>query len=111
MISKSEITLRTSLRNKKSCEEKYLLKKKWLIIILKGFIKHSVIGQNPTLLFFFLSFIGLLYECFPLLIKVSVDFEKLIRFRRQAFIVDKNVENLKILKEMFGQKLVAFIKF
>ena len=42
---------------------------------------------------------------------MSVDFEKLIRFRRQAFIVDKNVENLKILKEMFGQKLVAFIKF
>ena len=39
--------------------------------------------------------------------KAFVNFEKLIRFYRQAFIIYKNGENLKILKEIFSQKLIV----
>ena len=49
-----------------------------------------------------------MYECFSsFFIKAFVNFEKLIRFHRQAFIKYKNGENLKILKEVFRQKLIV----
>ena len=38
---------------------------------------------------------------------VFENFEQLIRFHRQAFIVYKNGENLKSLIEIFRQKLIA----
>ena len=44
--------------------------------------------------------------CF-FVIKAFVSFEKLIRFHRQAFIVYKNAENLKILIEIIRQKLLV----
>ena len=91
-----------SLRNKKNDHIKIII-----IIILNGFIKQPVIEQGPT----FLSF-SFLNDCcmsifFSFLIKVFAGFEKLIRFYRQAFIVYKNGENLKMLIEMFCQKLVV----
>ena len=43
---KVKITMWTSLRNKRSCEQKDLLKKNCLIIILKGLIKQSVIKHT-----------------------------------------------------------------
>ena len=39
--------------------------------------------------------------------KTLVNFEKLIRFHRQAFIIYKNRENLKVLTEIFRQELVV----
>ena len=57
-----------------------------MIIILKGIIKQPVIKQIRT----FIS-LSVLYECFfSFLIKGCVNFEKLVRFRRQAFIVYEN---------------------
>ena len=50
----------------------------------------------------------LLHKCFfSFLIKVFANFEKLIRFHWQAFIVYKNGENLKMLIEIFCQKLIV----
>ena len=40
--------------------------------------------------------------------KAFVSFKKLIRFHRQAFIVYRIGENLKIPIEIFGQKLIVF---
>ena len=86
------------MRSKKSCKQKDMFWKKLLIIIFKGFIKQPVIKQSPTFFSFFRHW--LLYECyFPFLIKAFADFEKLIRFHRQAFIVYKNGENLKIFRQ------------
>ena len=49
----------------------------------------------------------LLHKCFfSFLIKAFANFEKLIRFYRQVFIVYKNAENLKILIEIFCPKLL-----
>ena len=49
-----------------------------------------------------------LQKCFcPFLIKLFANFEKLIRFHWQAFIVYKNGENLKMMIEMFNQKLMV----
>ena len=44
---------------------------------------------------------------FSFLMKAFVNLEKLIRFHPQAFITYKNGENLKILKEIFCQKLIV----
>ena len=41
---------------------------------------------------------------FSFLIKAFANLEKLIGFHQQSFIIYKNGENLKILKEMFRQK-------
>ena len=46
-------------------------------------------------------------DFFSFLIKAFVNFEKFIRFHRKAFIVYKNGENLKILKEIFHKKLIT----
>ena len=50
-----------------------------------------------------------MFLSFP--IKLYVNLEKLIRFHRQAFIMYENGENLKILKEMFCQKLWSLTLF
>ena len=80
--------------------------KKWLIIILKGFIKQPVIKHSPT----FLSF-SFLIDCyisvFSFSLSMLANFEKFIRFHRQAFTVYKNGENLKILIEIFCQKPIV----
>ena len=56
----------------------------------------------------FFFFDWALYECFfSFLVKAFVNFEKLVRFHRQAFIVYKNGEILKILLDIFCQKLVV----
>ena len=74
--------------------------KKWLIIILQDFIKQPVIKQSPT----FPSF-SFLFDCcisvFSFLIKAFPN------FHRQAFIMYKNGETLKMLMEMFCQKLIV----
>ena len=44
---------------------------------------------------------------FLFLIKAFANFEKLIRFHWQAFIAYKNGENLKMLTEIFCQKLIV----
>ena len=81
-----------------------LWNKKWLIIILKDFIRQPVIKQSPT--FFFSHW--LLHKCFfSFVIKAFSNFEKLIRFHWQAFIVYKNEENLAILIEIFYIKLIV----
>ena len=92
---KTKIALWTSLKNKKkSCEQKDLLKKKWLIAIFKGFIKQPVkLKKNLNFLSFFF-FHWLLDDCFfSFLIKAFVNLEKLVRFHRQALIIYKNGEN------------------
>ena len=45
---------------------------------------------------------------FSFLVKAFANFEKLIRFHWQACIVYKNGENLKMLIEIFCQKLIVF---
>ena len=84
-----------------------------LIIILKDFIKQPAIKQSQP----FLSF-SLLIDCcvsvFSLFLSKHLqvlknwfsNFEK--RFHWQAFIVYKTGENLKILMEIFYQKLMVF---
>ena len=93
---KAKIRLQMSLRYKK-----------WLIVILEEFIKQPVIKQNPT----FLSFSFLIDCCISVsslsLSKFFANFEKLIRLHWQAFIVYKNGENLKMLIEIFCQKLIV----
>ena len=44
---------------------------------------------------------------FSFLIKAFANFEKLIRFHWQAFVLNKNGENLKMLIEIFCQKLIV----
>ena len=95
LYQKAKIGLRMSWWNKK-----------WLIIILKDFIKQPVIKQSPTFLSFFLIHCYI-NGFFSFLIKPFPNFEKLIRFHWQAFIVYKNGENLKMLIEIFYQKLIV----
>ena len=75
-----------------------------IILKQKDFIKQPVITQGPT----FLSFSFLIDCCisvfFSFLIKAFAEFERL-RLYRQAFIVYKNGENLKILIKIFCQNL------
>ena len=81
--------------------------KRWLIIILNDFIKQPTAKQSPI----FLSFSFLIACCisvfFSFLIKAFANFEKLIIFHWQAFIVYKNGENLKMLIEIFCQKHIV----
>ena len=62
--------------------------------------------KSKFLSFFFSHW--LLHKClFSFLIKVFVNFEKLIRFHWEAVTVYKNWENLKMLIEIFCQKLIV----
>ena len=74
--------------------------------MLNDFIKELVIEQSPTFSQFFFSH-RRLHKCFfSFLIKALANFEKLIRFHWQAFIIYKNGENLKLLIEIFCQNLI-----
>ena len=86
-----------------NCTATELAKK--MNIILKGFIKQPVIKQSLFFLFFFSHWV--LNECFSFVTKAFVNYEKLIRFNQQAFIVYNRV-NLKTLIEIFCQELVVF---
>ena len=82
---KAKIGLRMSLRNKKM-------------------INYHIKGLYKTTNFSH----WLLRKCFfSFLIKTFANLEKLIRFHWQAFIVYKNIENLKMLIEIFCQKLIV----
>ena len=74
---------------------------------IKGLYKITCYKQSPA----FLSFSFLVDCCmsvfFSFFIKAFVNFKKLIRFHRQAFIVYKNGENLKILKKIFHFKIIV----
>ena len=74
------------------------IKKNWLIIILKSFIKQLVLKQSLT----FLSFSFIIDCCISVftlsLSKAFVNFQKLLRFDRQAFIVYMSTKIEKIGK-------------
>ena len=81
--------------------------KKWLMIILKYFLEQPVIKGHFSH-FFFSHWLS--HKCFfPFLIKAFSNFEKLIRFYRQAFAVYKNGENLKMLIEIFWDYNVILV--
>ena len=90
------IFLASSWYQKLGCEWACETKKKWLIIILKDFIKQPVIKQSQQTKCFF-----------SVLIKAFANFEKLTRFCWQVFIIYKNGEILKMLIEIFFQKLIV----
>ena len=74
---------------------------------IKGYYKTICCDTKSKFSQFFFSH-WLLHKCFfSFLIKAFANFEKLIRFHWQAFIVYKNGENLKILIEIFCQKLIV----
>ena len=78
--------------------------KKWLSY---NTIKQPAMKLSLTFSQFFSSH-WLLQKCFfSFLIKAFANFEKLIRFHWQAFIVYKNGDNLKILIEIFCQVIVS----
>ena len=80
--------------------EKYILKKR-LIIILKGFIKQPVIKQSPT----FLSFSFLTDCCMSVFL---FPYQSVSKFwKNWSDFIDKNQENVKILLEIFCQKLIV----
>ena len=80
--------------------------KKWLIIILKNFIKQPLIKQYQLFSVFFSH--RLLHKCFfSFLIKALANFEKMIRFHWQAFIVYINRVYLKMLIQLFCRKLIV----
>ena len=84
-----------------------LQNKNMIIIILKGFIKQLAIKQSQFFPQFLFSH-WLLYVCFSsFFIKAFANFEKLIRFYWQAFILHKNGESFKILIEIFRQKRIV----
>ena len=90
---KAKIGLRMSLQTKT-----------WLITTSKDFIKQPEMSNFSQ--FFFPYW--LLHRCFlSLPIRAFANFEKLIRFHWQAFIVYKYWENLKKLIEIFCQKLIV----
>ena len=89
---KAKIGLRMSLRSKKMLN--YHIKEPY---------KTACYKTKSNFSRFFFS-----QKCFfSFLIKAFANFEKLIRFHWQAFIVYKNGENLKMLIEIFCQKLVV----
>ena len=74
---------------------------------IKGLYKTTCYKTKSNFSQFFFSH-WLLHKCFfSFLIKAFANFEKLIRFHWQAFIVYKNGENLKMLIEIFCQKLIV----
>ena len=84
-------------KRKLRCKSAWGIKER-LIIIFKGFTKQTVIKQGSNFLSFFSHW--LLYKCFfYFLIKALVNFEKLI--------INKHGENLKILREIFRQKVLV----
>ena len=94
-----------------------LQNKKMINYHIKGLYKTTCYKTKSNFSQFFF-FYRLLHKCFfSFLIKAFANFEKLIRFHWQAFIVYKNGENLKILIEIFCQKhivsdiILAFLNY
>ena len=92
-FQKAKIGLRMSLQNKNMINYH-----------IKGLYKQPEMSNFSQ--FFFPYW--LLHRCFlSLPIRAFANFEKLIRFHWQAFIVYKYWENLKKLIEIFYQKLIV----
>ena len=80
--------------------------KKMINYHIKRLYKTACYKTKSNFSQFFFSH-WLLHKCFfSFLIKALANFEKLIRFHWQAFIVHKNGENLKMLIETFWQKVI-----
>ena len=78
-----------------------------IIYHIKGLYKITCHKTKSNFSQFFFSR-WVLRKCyFSFLIKMLANFEQLIRFHWQAFIVYKNGENLKMLIEIFCQKLIV----
>ena len=74
---------------------------------IKGLYKTTWYKGKSNFFQFFFSH-RRLHQCFfSFLIKAFANFEKLIRFYWQAFIVYKNRENVKMLIEIFCQRLIV----
>ena len=83
-ISDFDIYCVILITKSENCAANDLAKKKKMIIIIKDFIKQPVIKQIPFFFSVFLFSVAALWVFFSFLIKASVNFEKLIRFHRQA---------------------------
>ena len=93
---RTKIGLRTSLRNKKMINDH-----------IKGLYKTTCYKTKSNISQFFFSHWPL-RKCFFLFPYQCVcKFWKIYKIHRQTFIVYKNGENLKILIEIFCQKLVV----
>ena len=93
---KAKIGLRMSLRNKKMINYH-----------IKGLYKTTCFKIKSNFSEFFFSH-WLLHKCFfSFLIKAFTNFEKLIRFHGEAFIVFKNGEISKMRIEIFCQKFTV----
>ena len=74
---------------------------------IKDFYKTTCFKTTSNFSQYFFSHL-LLHKCFfSSLIKAFSNFEKLIKFHWQTFIVNNNGENLKIMIEIFCQKLIV----
>ena len=73
---------------------------------IKGLYKRTC-NKKVQLFTVFLFSLTAVKVFFSFLIKAFANFEKLIRFHWQAFIVYKNRENLKMLIQVFCQKLIV----
>ena len=93
---KAKIGLRMSLKCKKVIN--YYIKGHYKTICCKT-------KSNFSQFFFFHWLLHKFF--FSFLINAFPNFEKLVRFDWQAFIVYKNGENLKMLIEIFCQKLIV----
>ena len=83
-----------------------LRNKKMINYHIKGLYKTTCYKTKSNFSQFFF-FYRLLHKCFfSFLIKAFANFEKLIRFHWQAFILCKNGENFKMPIEIFCQKLI-----
>ena len=84
-----------------------LRNKKMINYHIKGLYKTTCYKTKFNISQFFFSH-WLLHKCFfSFLINAFANFEKFIRFHQKAFIVYKNDENLKVLIEIFCQKLIV----
>ena len=84
---KVKITLWESLGNKKKCfEQKDLLMKKWLIVILKGFIIQAIQEQSTIFLIFFFFFsLTAVWMLFPFPYKSICRFWKIDKISLESF--------------------------
>ena len=91
----AKIGLRMTLQNKKMINHP-----------IKGLYKTTYY-QNFQIFWVFLFSLTAAQVFFSFHIKAFANFEKLMRFHWQAFIVYKNGENLKILIKIFFRKLIV----
>ena len=83
-----------------------LAEQKMINYHIRGTYKTAYYKTKPNFSQFFL-YHWLLHRCFfSILITALANFEKLIRFHWQSFIVYKNGDNLKMLIQVFCQKCI-----